>query len=72
MLAAEPIIDDPVQGNTTATNADKLSTPNRRPMNVVEESVVFIIIFEVEAMLRKEKAKASVSTTYVDLKPSVC
>lgn len=64
------MIDDLVKGVTPATNDDNLSSVGRRPVSATEEPVVLIPRSEMEAMLGKEKEKASVSLIYLDLKPS--
>lgn len=50
-------------------NIDKLSATSRRPDSVVEERIVLMTRFEVEAMLGRENEKAFVSSVFLDLKP---
>lgn len=53
----------------TPANADNLSTTGRQPASAVEERTVFMTRLEVETMLGREKEKASVSSTCLNLKP---
>lgn len=62
------IIDDPIQGVTHA-NFGNLFATGRRPLSAIYEPMVFITRFEVEAMLRREKEQASISSIRLDLKP---
>lgn len=52
-----------------ATNADNLSATGRRSTSTEEELVAFITRLEFEAMLKKEKEKASTSLIGLGLKP---
>lgn len=62
-----PITNESIQG-ATPINANDHSVA-RRPASVVEEPINFMGCSEVEAILRKEKEKASVPSDYLDLKP---
>lgn len=62
------MIDDPAQGVTLA-NVDILSATGRRSVSAAEEPIVFMALSKVEAMLRREKRKAHVSSICLDPKP---
>lgn len=64
--AAELVIDDLVRWVTPA-NADNLLAASRRPLSANEEPMVFMTRSEVEAMLRREKEKAPVSSIRLNL-----
>lgn len=56
---AKPAVGDPVRGVMPVAKADNLSVAGRQPVNTTGESITFITISEVEAMLRKKKEKVS-------------
>lgn len=55
-LAAEPMIDDPVQGVSPA-NSNNLSATSRQLVSPTEEPRVFVTGSKVEAMLRKRRKR---------------
>lgn len=54
----------------TPTNADNPFAASRLPIKPIEEPIVFITRYEVEAMLKGEKEKASILSICLDLKPT--
>lgn len=62
------VSDEPVQ-RVTLANADNHSVAGRRLASAVEEPTIFMIILEIETVLRREKEKASISLICMDLKP---
>lgn len=57
----------PVQG-ATPRNVDNLSATNTRPRSATVDLTTFMTQSKVQAMLRREKSKASASSIYFDLK----
>lgn len=66
---AQSVIDDLVQGVTPA-NINNLFITARQLVSAIEEPVAFMTRSEIEAILRREKEKASVSSICLDVKPS--
>lgn len=56
-LAVELIVDDILQGVTPTSNAENLSNTSRRSVSVIEERIVFMTRYIVDAMLKKEKKR---------------
>lgn len=54
------IDNPPLQLITPLTNANNLFATGRRPVSALEEPVIIMTTYEIEAMLRKENGKASV------------
>lgn len=69
-LVGESIVDDSLQGVTSATDATDLPVAGRQPVGVTEEPVAFMTRAEVNTILRKGKGKAFTSIIALDLKLS--